>query len=117
LDAWQASGGSGPQVLRPLNAPASADDEPPEEKEFRASVQLPVLLNIAACKIKMGDLKEALKTCDKAIKLDPSCVKAHYRRGSAYTDMCKFDEARDAFNKVKTKAPKQSTTQTQNSKS
>lgn len=44
------SKGCGPQVLRPLNAPPAADDESAEEKELRTRVQLPVLLNLAACK-------------------------------------------------------------------
>ncbi len=38
------------QTLRPLNAPPSKDSETPEELAFRASLQLPCLLNVAMCR-------------------------------------------------------------------
>ena len=63
------------QVLRPLNAPVTGDNESSEELAFRSSVQLPCLLNIAACRIKLMDLKLAIEACDKAIKMDPTCTK------------------------------------------
>lgn len=48
--AGSSKTGSGGQTLRPLNAPAQKDPETEEELAYRRELQLPCLLNIAACR-------------------------------------------------------------------
>jgi serine/threonine-protein phosphatase 5 len=39
----------------------------------------------------------AIDDASTAIKMNPSFVKAYYRKGTAYLMMGKFDEAKDSF--------------------
>lgn len=49
---------------------------------------------------KLLQYKAAIDACDKVLKLDSGNVKAHFRRGQGYTELTRFEEARDCFNKV-----------------
>lgn len=44
---------------------------------------LNAFLNIAACNIKSKDFETAVLACEEVLKLDPSNVKAFYRKGRA----------------------------------
>lgn len=59
-------------------------------------VQLPCLLNLAACYIKMGYCySNVISHCTDALKIQKNNVKALYRRAIGYTYTDKFKEAKD----------------------
>ena len=41
--------------------------------------------------------RKAIASCDRALKLDPANVKAHYRKGLAYAKLHEFDLAREMY--------------------
>ncbi|KAK9830144.1 hypothetical protein WJX72_009971 [[Myrmecia] bisecta] len=55
-----------------------------EQKQAAKDIQKSANLNLAAVHLKLGDLKEALKACNKVLESDSSNVKALYRRAQAY---------------------------------
>ncbi|XP_074308753.1 peptidyl-prolyl cis-trans isomerase CYP40-like isoform X3 [Silene latifolia] len=56
--------------------------------------------NIAACKLKLGDIDGALWDADFALRDDEEYVKAHFRRGQAYNALCDIDAAAKCFEKA-----------------
>ncbi|XP_076437223.1 uncharacterized protein LOC143276545 [Babylonia areolata] len=59
-----------------------------------------MLSNRAACHIKEGDYEAAVKDCSKSIQLDPSYIKAYFRRADAYEKLEKLEEALKDHQKV-----------------
>jgi len=59
--------------------------EDEEEKEMIQTIKIALFNNLAACYISMNDLKSARSACDEALLLDPSQVKALFRRAKAWT--------------------------------
>lgn len=55
-----------------------------DEKEKAKKLKIPCMLNSAACKLKLKELKDAKDFCDKVLNLDPQNVKALYRFTSTY---------------------------------
>ncbi|ERN11999.1 TPR repeat-containing thioredoxin TTL1 [Amborella trichopoda] len=53
--------------------------------------------NKAAALAGLGRISEAVKECQKAIKFDPSYLRAHYRLGTLYTRLGKVEDARWHF--------------------
>lgn len=51
-----------------------------EVAEGQRTVQLPVLCNLAACKLALGENAIVIELCNKALEVDPRCVKALLRR-------------------------------------
>lgn len=87
------------KVLREFNHVNPQDDE--EGKEFGNTRNL-LNLNVAACYLKMGDIRKSIETCNKVLDANPVHVKALYRRGMAYMAGGDFEEARRDFNKMMT---------------
>lgn len=71
-----------------------------EQKEKRHVVLLGTHLNMALCHLKLNDTLEAIKACNKALKLDPHSEKAYFRRGQAYIGCNEFDLACKDFEEV-----------------
>lgn len=55
----------------------------PEEEVKVRTIKLNMYLNIAACNIKKKCWSEAVSACQEALLLDPTNIKAHYRRARA----------------------------------
>jgi hypothetical protein len=51
-------------------------------------------------RFKLHDYKATIEACDKAIKLDPACVKAYFRKGMAYSEQTRFEEVCFLFSSV-----------------
>lgn len=49
------------------------------------------------CHLKMENYGFAIVDADRALKANPSFVKAYYRKGTAFLMIAKYDDARDAF--------------------
>ena len=49
--------------------------------------------NLALVQIKQKNYKDAIETTKSALKVDPSSIKAYYRRGQAYSYMKQYSEA------------------------
>lgn len=56
--------------------------------------------NVAACKLKMGDINGALWDTDFALRDEEDNVKAHFRRGQAYIALSDIDAAAECFEKA-----------------
>eukprot|EP00475_Leptophrys_vorax_P037536 TRINITY_DN64850_c0_g1_i1.p1 TRINITY_DN64850_c0_g1~~TRINITY_DN64850_c0_g1_i1.p1 ORF type:complete len:607 (+),score=130.93 TRINITY_DN64850_c0_g1_i1:152-1972(+) len=65
------------------------DDEKKRSKALKVSCNL----NEAACQLKLKDYPAAVKLCTKVLELEPSNVKALYRRTQAYMGTEDFDLA------------------------
>lgn len=76
--------------------PATSDEE-----QQLACLRQTCLLNLAACKLKVGDAMEAESFCRQALEQDPSNVKALFRLAQALREVDKFGEASTALEKLK----------------
>ncbi len=65
---------------------------PEEEKEVRAT-KLSLHLNMALAYIKLEKLENARRSCDEALGIDGTSVKALYRRATVLYQTRKFDDA------------------------
>ena len=64
-----------------------------QEEETRTdSLRLSVLLNSAACFLKLGQFNEVINMCRQALNLDKCNVKALYRRAVALRSQDRFSE-------------------------
>ena len=70
-----------------------------EEDAAAAKLELVCRQNMATCFLKMGSPSEAIKHCNKALKLDKdgTAWKAKLRKGEAYLQMGRHDDAKDIF--------------------
>jgi hypothetical protein len=57
-------------------------------------VSLALHLNLAACKLKTNDLREAIIECEKSLDIDENNMKAIFRRGQANSKLSEFAKAR-----------------------
>lgn len=66
-------------------APSNAELAPqPEEDRARAKkTKVACFVNIAACKMRMGEYEEVIDECTAALEIEPESVKALFRRGQA----------------------------------
>ncbi|PFH33117.1 tetratricopeptide repeat-containing protein [Besnoitia besnoiti] len=76
-----------------------------EEQKRMDSVKLPCHLNLAACKLQQQDFDEVYIQCRLALEMDPTNVKAHYRRGLAYLQQDHFVEAKEDLMKAHEQEP------------
>lgn len=56
--------------------------------------------NRAICYLNLNKYFDAKEDCDLAIKIDPTLIKAHYRRGLAHKELFCHSKACDDFEKV-----------------
>ena len=65
-------------------------------EDIEREIQLPVLLNLALCALKLGTLRKAESFCNFALQtsLGADCPKAYFRRGRARMLMGSYDDAR-----------------------
>lgn len=68
-------------------------------KRIANDIRLPVLLNLAACKLKRMLHHEADALCSEVLEADATSVKALFRRGSARRAMGNDDGAREDLTK------------------
>ncbi|KAL2463400.1 Peptidyl-prolyl cis-trans isomerase FKBP65 [Forsythia ovata] len=64
-----------------------------EEKKQAEVLKVTCNLNIAACKLKLKDYKEAERLCTEVVEIDSKNVKALYRRAQAYIHLVDLDLA------------------------
>ncbi|XP_041779146.1 AH receptor-interacting protein [Anopheles merus] len=76
--------------------------EKPDEPEWieLAQMKVPLLLNYSQCKLLERDYYAAIEHCTEALKYDPHCVKALFRRGKAHAGAWNFDRARADFERA-----------------
>jgi len=86
--------------IAPHLKPAEQSEDSAEERELKLALQLPSLLNIAACHMKKGNNRHAIEACEKALKLEEGSVKALFRRGKALAALCEYDKAKKDFDAV-----------------
>eukprot|EP01064_Diplonema_japonicum_P027435 TRINITY_DN3962_c0_g1_i1.p1 TRINITY_DN3962_c0_g1~~TRINITY_DN3962_c0_g1_i1.p1 ORF type:complete len:202 (+),score=59.69 TRINITY_DN3962_c0_g1_i1:72-608(+) len=101
-----------PKDLKVNNAPEMAmfgggKQQVATKEEAKAALELCVQLNgnIAQARLKLGDWDGTLKHTNEILRLDPTNVKAHFRRGTAYLRKGDTDRARADFDLVHSKDP------------
>jgi len=67
----------------------------PQDADLRKLDEFSVVnnINMAAVELKLGNYQYAKYECSEAIRLDPKCSKAFYRRGQAQRAMRNYEEA------------------------
>ncbi|OQR91632.1 hypothetical protein ACHHYP_04519 [Achlya hypogyna] len=66
-----------------------------EDKARINAHKVPLYLNRALCKVKLGKWDDAEWDCDKAIELAPDNVKGHFRRGLVFTGKLRDELAKE----------------------
>lgn len=76
--------------------PDGASSDGVFSENIEREIQLPVLLNLALCALKLGTLRKAESFCNFALQtsLGADCPKAYFRRGRARMLMGSYDDAR-----------------------
>ena len=81
-----------------LTHAAKFHDLSPEQTAEVTATKLSLHLNVAMCWLKIADapnrLEQTINSCEQALKLDPDCVKALYRRATALEEKRDFDAAK-----------------------
>jgi tetratricopeptide (TPR) repeat protein len=57
-------------------------------------------LNHAACQLKLGDMKSVIQSTSMVLELDTKNIKGLFRRGQAYLNLNKLDQAAIDFKKL-----------------
>ncbi|XP_028786005.1 peptidyl-prolyl cis-trans isomerase PASTICCINO1 [Neltuma alba] len=83
------------KLLREFNHVNPQDDE--EGKVFSDTRNM-LHLNVAACYLKLGEIRKSIEFCNKVLDANPAHVKGLYRRGMAYMAAGDFEEAKNDFN-------------------
>lgn len=63
------------------------------ERAARDTERLLLLLNFAACYGADSDWDMCVRSCNRALSIDPASIKALYRRAKAYYHLRRFAEA------------------------
>jgi len=63
-------------------------------------LKIPCYLNIAACKLKIGDYQDVIKNCDDVLKVQPDNIKALFRKGQALNTLDVWDEAKQLLSRA-----------------
>ncbi|XP_072256196.1 peptidyl-prolyl cis-trans isomerase FKBP4 [Pyxicephalus adspersus] len=71
-----------------------------EESSKSKSLLLAASLNLAACYLKLGEHRQALDHCNKALEFEPNNEKGLFRRGESYTGVNEHELAKEDFAKV-----------------
>ena len=69
-------------------------DLPPGKEEIVREIRLSLYMNLALVHIKLHKLDNAMQNCDDALNLDPTNVKALYRRATVLYKKRKFDDSK-----------------------
>jgi len=67
------------------------------DKNLIAQCKLPILLNQAACQLKLTNFRSARICCEQALDFDPKNVKALFRLGQCWQGMADYNKARENF--------------------
>ena len=67
---------------------------PAERRATEVGYQLPLLNNMAACEVELGNWGKAIGLSTEAMKIDPKCVKALLRRSRGYGEDGQIGKAR-----------------------
>ena len=62
-------------------------------REEREALRVALLLNLAACQLKLDRSPQALENCSRVLASRPDCTKALYRRGVACMNVGNLDQA------------------------
>ena len=87
----------GKQVAKNGDVSAAAETAAVYSQDsIERDIQLPVLLNLALCALKLGMLRKAESFCNFALQttLGADCPKAYFRRGRARMLMASYEDAR-----------------------
>jgi len=71
-----------------------------EEWEELLKLKIPLLLNLAQCKLSLGDYYPAIEHCTEVLEHQPDNVKALYRRAKAHVGAWNPTEAKQDFEAV-----------------
>jgi len=83
-----------------------SSDEDPAADSDNSELLISLSLNAAAAQLKLGDNSDAIKNCNKVLKLDATNVKALFRKGQALLGKSEFKEARAALKLAYKEDPK-----------
>ena len=86
---------------------------PTEVTDAVVILKCALLLNLAACQLKLGRHGNAGENCTEVLKLQPGNVKALYRRALALTNCKDFDGARRDFARARQLEPNNRTVEEQ----
>ena len=64
-------------------------------------LQKPLLLNLAACQLKLLQFDSVVRNCTSVLEKDTASVKALYRRGQALVSLNSLEDAKKDFLRVK----------------
>lgn len=78
-----------------FDSPTSELD--PELKKRVNQLLVQCHLNLSVCNNRLGDRNKVIEHCKKALEIEPSNIKALYRRGCAYLSMDDFYSAESDF--------------------
>eukprot|EP00164_Ancoracysta_twista_P003134 GFYU01004181.1.p1 GENE.GFYU01004181.1~~GFYU01004181.1.p1 ORF type:complete len:470 (+),score=142.96 GFYU01004181.1:122-1411(+) len=71
-----------------------------EEKASGKAALVPIHSNTAFCHLKMGDFKETIKACDKALTIDADNTKVLFRKAKALSGQGDWQDAIDVLEKA-----------------
>ena len=77
-------------ALRPIDYDKNFDDDLKKESKEMKKI---IWLNIAAVALKLKDYSKAITNCRKVLEIEPTNIKALYRRSQAYMHRSDFIEA------------------------
>jgi tetratricopeptide (TPR) repeat protein len=81
------------KALRYLESLSRRSDDEDDVYHQAKSVRIALLLNLAACHLKEEDYANAVQRCELVLGQEPNSQKALYRRGVAFSNMRKVEEA------------------------
>ncbi|RWS29765.1 Peptidyl-prolyl cis-trans isomerase D-like protein [Leptotrombidium deliense] len=93
------------KALRYLSKFHESGDLSKEDEQSVVSLELPCLLNSAACNLKLKDYCCAVEDCDEALDLSADNAKALYRKGQALHGMKDYDASLRILNSALKLAP------------
>jgi FK506-binding protein 4/5 len=85
------------KAVKLIEYDSSFDDE---QKKQAKALKISCNLNMAACKLKLKDYKEAVKLTTKVLELESTNIKALYRRVQAYIELLDLDYAQADIKKA-----------------
>ncbi|CAF1612912.1 unnamed protein product [Rotaria magnacalcarata] len=86
----------------------TANHESEDDKKKAQELKLSAQSNTALCYLKLNDYVECIRSCEKALELDPKNEKCLFRRGQCHLAMSNFEEALKDFHDVQKLNPSNS---------
>ncbi|KAM7537104.1 hypothetical protein Aperf_G00000066950 [Anoplocephala perfoliata] len=81
---------------QPSEKPSDSSAPPPSPDQL-IDLEIKLKNNIGASQLKVKAYEAAIKSCDAVLQLEPSNVKAHFRKGQAYEALNEYTEAITAY--------------------